>query len=130
LQLITQRENNTKDRINSSSNTTGVSKCSSGPNWESKIMINNKSIYLGMFGTINEASNAYQKALYNFNNDIPIEIIHQQYTSEYKGVSWYKKNQKWIVSITIDGKKKHLGSFTDELEARDTYCDYELIHRV
>jgi hypothetical protein len=44
-----------------------------------------------------------------------------RYTSKYKGVSWSIQNKKWISSICINGKKKHLGSFNCELAASLAY---------
>jgi len=41
--------------------------------------------------------------------------------SEYIGVGWHKKNKKWRASITIHNKTKHLGYFTNELEAAQAY---------
>ena len=46
---------------------------------------------------------------------------HLKSSSEYTGVSWNKKSNIWIASIKINGKQKHLGSFTDELEASKAY---------
>jgi hypothetical protein len=43
------------------------------------------------------------------------------YTSQYKGVSWYKRSNKWIASIYINGKHNFLGYFTNEHEAHLTY---------
>lgn len=49
-------------------------------------------------------------------------IIHRGGTSsKYIGVSWHKLYKKWIASIRIKGKPKHLGYFTDEEEASETY---------
>ena len=60
LQLITARENLSKDK-KGVSQYTGVSfKCN---NWYSQININKKVIYLGYFNTEIEASNAYQNKL-------------------------------------------------------------------
>ena len=41
--------------------------------------------------------------------------------SKYIGVCWRKDTQKWIANIRINGKTKHLGYFTDELEAAKAY---------
>lgn len=43
------------------------------------------------------------------------------YSSQYKGVYWCKRGKKWKVAIRINGKKKHLGYFTDEEEASKAY---------
>ena len=42
-------------------------------------------------------------------------------SSKYTGVYWNKKDNKWKVSIRINGRKKHLGMFNDELEAHKAY---------
>lgn len=46
---------------------------------------------------------------------------HLKSTSKYTGVSWYKSSSKWIAEINVKGKKKHLGSFTEELDAHRAY---------
>ena len=42
-------------------------------------------------------------------------------TSIYKGISWDKIDKKWKVSIRINGKPKHLGYFTSEIDAAKAY---------
>ena len=42
-------------------------------------------------------------------------------SSQYKGVSWNKPLNKWIVHIKKDGKILHLGCFLSEGEAAKTY---------
>ena len=42
-------------------------------------------------------------------------------TSKYKGVTWHKKTNKWQSQIVINGKVKHLGIFTNEIDAAKTY---------
>tara|TARA_R110001606_G_scaffold117801_2_gene247758 strand:- start:6393 stop:6878 length:486 start_codon:yes stop_codon:yes gene_type:complete len=42
-------------------------------------------------------------------------------TSKYTGVSWYKACDKWQSHIIINGKIKHLGYFTNEIEASNEY---------
>jgi hypothetical protein len=38
-------------------------------------------------------------------------------TSGYKGVTWHKRNRSWYASVYADGRRVHLGSFKDKLEA-------------
>jgi len=42
-------------------------------------------------------------------------------SSKFKGVCFHKQTGKWHARITIDGKKKHLGSFTNEEDAARAY---------
>lgn len=39
-----------------------------------------------------------------------------------KGVSWKKRNKKWVAQISRDGKKVHLGMFATPEEAHAAYC--------
>jgi hypothetical protein len=42
-------------------------------------------------------------------------------TSKYKGVSWYKREKRWAVRITADGKTIPIGYFKNEIEAALAY---------
>jgi hypothetical protein len=42
-------------------------------------------------------------------------------TSGYKGVSWHKQKNKWIAKIQVVNRQKHLGCFTDMIEAAKAY---------
>jgi hypothetical protein len=46
---------------------------------------------------------------------------HLKSTSKYTGVYWSKQAKKWMAYIQINGKRKHLGYFTNELEASEAY---------
>lgn len=46
---------------------------------------------------------------------------HLKSTSQYVGVSWDKRENKWVSQIKINGKKKHLGHFRNELDASKAY---------
>lgn len=42
-------------------------------------------------------------------------------SSKYVGVTWCKRENKWLSRIRINGKLKHLGYFTIELDAHKAY---------
>lgn len=44
-------------------------------------------------------------------------LSKQNSSSIYIGVSWNTSHNKWKATITIDGKEKHLGYFTNETDA-------------
>lgn len=46
---------------------------------------------------------------------------HIKSSSEYVGVFWSKKNNKWCAQIKINNKSKHLGLFENEIEASNAY---------
>jgi hypothetical protein len=41
--------------------------------------------------------------------------------SGYKGVSWHKSNSTWVAQIRVNDRPKHLGCFTDKVEAAKAY---------
>ena len=43
------------------------------------------------------------------------QAIRKDNTSGVKGVSWYKKLNKWVVQVSVEGHRTHLGYF-DSLE--------------
>jgi hypothetical protein len=42
-------------------------------------------------------------------------------TSQYKGVCWHKRRNKWQASIYCDKQNIHLGTFSNEIEAAKAY---------
>ena len=42
-------------------------------------------------------------------------------TSKYKGVCFRKKENKWVANIMLNGRRKHIGYFTNEKEAGRKY---------
>jgi len=45
-------------------------------------------------------------------------------SSQYKGVSWAKKDKKWRAVCCVDGKNIHLGLFKTEEEGAKAYNDF------
>jgi hypothetical protein len=46
---------------------------------------------------------------------------HDETTSKYPGVYWYKRDKKWTASIRINGRRKYLGYFINEADASAAY---------
>ena len=42
-------------------------------------------------------------------------------SSKFVGVHWDKSTSKWKAHIAIEGKQKHLGRFSNELQAAEAY---------
>lgn len=46
---------------------------------------------------------------------------HIKKSSRFPGVTWSKQHKKWKAQIEINGKNKHLGNYTSEKEAFESY---------
>jgi hypothetical protein len=57
----------------------------------------------------------------NTENNKSFKTKAQGCTSRFRGVSWHKCHKKWLATINLDGKNKHLGYFDDEREAARAY---------
>jgi len=64
---------------------------------------------------------------------VSLKFIHQKKgkistptTSEFKGVSWHSKNEKWEANIKKNQVRKYLGSFDNERDAAYTYNEAAL----
>jgi hypothetical protein len=47
-------------------------------------------------------------------------------SSQYLGVSWSKRERKWLANINLEGKRIYLGRFDVEEDARDAYLQAKL----
>ena len=55
-----------------------------------------------------------------------VNSISRVGTSSYKGVSWYERQQKWVMKYYEDGRQVHGGYFDDEREAARQYNQHML----
>jgi len=110
LQIITQRKNTSKDkcRYNLSSKYVGVHFDKKEKKWMSRILIEGKRMYLGLFEIEKEANKYYQDALKCVleNRIEDIKVKTPNFTSKHKGVSFHKSQKKWQASIYTDKKLK------------------------
>jgi hypothetical protein len=123
LQLISQRENSSKDKNGGTSKYTGVNWHKASNGWVSQITINGKRKHLGSFPCELEASKHYQAALKSIEEGTEIKAKEVVCSSKYKGVNWHKQSNKWMSKITVNGKSKYLGIFNSELAANEYYQD-------
>jgi len=123
LQLITHRENSSKDKKGYSSEYVGVYWDKQNKKWKSQIKFKGKTKHLGSFNSEENAAKYYQDALTCVQENIIeyIKVKKPKLTSKFKGVCWKKTNKKWISQINIKGKRKHLGSFNSAEEAAEAY---------
>ena len=42
-------------------------------------------------------------------------------SSQFKGVSWDNRDNRWYAQIKVNGKSKHIGMFVSEIEAAKAY---------
>lgn len=124
IQLITHRENSSKDKKEGLSKYIGVTREKYSKKCKAMVQINGKSIHLGVFDTEEEASQYYQNALKAIENGTEINRNVRTKTSKYVGVSRMEETNRWRAYTVINGKQKHIGCFKDEYEAHLAYKEF------
>jgi hypothetical protein len=124
LQVITHRENITKD-VSGSSKYIGVYWDKNKKKWISQIHYKNISKKLGYFDDELEAHNRYLWALNKINNN-DVDFIYEvkQYSSKYKFITFNKQQQKWFAFAKINNKRTYIGFFDTEEEAHEAQKKY------
>jgi len=127
LQVITHRENTSKDRKGGTSKYIGVKQMKT--KWEASIFIDGRGIYLGLFKNEIDASNAYINSLEDYKNGCFVANKYNEFkpTSNYKGVSWHKGNKSWQAMVLDKVLKKQvfLGYSKCELGALHKITTYK-----
>jgi hypothetical protein len=127
LEIVTPRYNTQAHK-----NDPGTALDKRNGKWISKIKINDKSIYLGLFKTKEEALTVYQKACDNIDkfdgNQRNFRNLVNEKSRKFDdiGTTLDKRNGKWVSVININGKAIHLGRFDDKQIAHQIYqkaCD-------
>lgn len=115
LQIITSRNNSSKNKVNRKCKYTGV--VNSGEKFRAFIYNNGKTMSLGTFKTQEEASLYYKNAVKSIENGDKIVVKKSKFSSKYNGVTFDKNTRKWISNFTMNGKTKYIGVYKTELEA-------------
>lgn len=81
-----------------------------------------------------ESNKSYSKDNCRWSSDAVqsrnIKQIRTNNTTGYKGVFWAKNNNKWMSSIKIDRKNKHIGYFNTKEEAAKSYNNYVILNKL
>ena len=108
--------------------------------WICNITVDGKPKYVGSFTSEKDAARAWNDRAREMGredlNDVSEdedededeveddeEVEERGYTSAYRGVHWVKSNRRWRASVWVDGKTKHLGTFTSEKAAARAWND-------
>jgi len=123
LQVITQRENCSKDK-KSKSGFTGVSKIKD--KYSVVINSNKKRFYLGLFNSLKEANTIYKKAVHFLDNGESIEhlIVRHPNNTATNITGVYKYKKKFVACVFIKSRKKQLGTYDtiyQAIDAREKY---------
>lgn len=121
----------------SSSNFIGVSYISTQRLYRATVRFDRESIVVGHFKKEIDAAVAYNKRAYelygdeaklnNIKNWKSIDIS-KKFSSQFTGVTYRAKKDKWETSVWNKGKHKYVGTFDTEIEAAKAYNIFVMKH--
>lgn len=116
LRLLSHRRNISRGFVNCSSEFTGVYFLLKNNVFISAITIEKRNYKLGSFKKEIDAKNAYDDALFNWEQKQEVPILRKQHSS-LKGVSYNILRKRWIAYDYVDKKRIHIGTYDSEKEA-------------
>lgn len=140
--LKTDVKNNGRKGIPGSSNYFGVVYVKTSGKWSSRITIDKKLIFISNSDSEIEAAAQYDLYIINNNlnrkrnfsnedlnkllvtNNISYREKNINKTSNFYGVSFNNSSKRWNSQCWINGKAKHIGSFSSEEDAAIAYNKY------
>lgn len=123
----------------------GVTNKPDRPGWTAQITINGWPYFLGRFAEEEQAARAADMAIRQYRPSDPTNFEGNQAktvaeirrgarrlrseeglegkspVSEYRGVQWDTRRQKWVAKIKVDYEEIYLGRFEDEIKAAKEY---------
>lgn len=127
LRELTRREHGAITRAHCKESSLPIGVHRHGSRFQALIGQNGKNVHLGMYGMPGEAHQAYLEALQIIESGGNVVSAARPQSSQYKGVTWYEKEQKWVARPTVGGKRKYLGRFSTEIEAYQAVCKAFLV---
>ena len=116
LRDVSQRENSSIERTERSGLPVGIYLYKRTGRYMARIWAQGIDHFLGYFDTVQDASDAYQRALARVEQGLPPQAVEKDYYYYY-GTSWDKKRGKWQARIRVDGRRLFLGYFVDHDDA-------------
>jgi hypothetical protein len=110
LQIVSARENSTKDR-KSKTNSSCVYFVNN--KYCVRMQVDGKKLFLGSFNLKKEAESYYIQCLDRIKNNLTPIKKPSTFSSKFKGICWNKINKRWQVYY----KEKYIGSFIFEDDA-------------
>lgn len=123
----------------SSSSFIGVSYISTQKLYRATVRFDRKSIVAGHFKKEIDAAVAYnKKACELYGNEARLNDIKnwesidisKKFSSQFTGVTYRAKKDKWETSIWNEGKHKYIGTFDTEIEAAKAYNRFVIVNKL
>ncbi len=123
LQLISQRENSSKDRIRKNNLKTWLNYNKNKTKIIARININGKSVHIGVFNLNQEteAHNAVKEALTLHKSGVDVISKYKKLnkTSKFKNIYYIQNKNKWSSCFLFKNRNISLGYYDSENEAKN-----------